>query len=375
MTFKRAGTALALVLFAVGCDSGAAADPTSSTGGPAVEMGKAFPTERCDANKAAGTITYLSSFDFAAAASIVEVLVAKQKGYFDELCLDVDVRASFSLDNYPLIAANQAQFSSGGSFSEVVTFATENSDADLVAMSVAGKTAIEGLVIKDGLATTLDDLRGTTIGVKGKLPTSVQAMLTQADLIEGTDFETVPLDGFDPLAHIAIDSIVGFPVYKSNEPGQLDRAGIPYTMFDPTAEGIPGSFGVLYTNRAFLTEHPTAAQDFMRAAMQGLADAIADPDGASMIALDFIDNNGNPNFLSPDSEKFRWQTESKLVADSTPEGQPVGLPDSDVLQAEVDTYAEIGLFDGKAPDITDFYDADVLAALYDESNVVIWPLK
>ena len=88
-----------------------------------VAAGEPFPADRCEANKAAGTITYLSSFDFAASASIVEVLVAKQKGYFDDLCLDVEVKPSFSTDNYPLIAANEAQFSSGGSFSEVVDYA------------------------------------------------------------------------------------------------------------------------------------------------------------------------------------------------------------------------------------------------------------
>src|SRR4029078_8826332 len=52
-----------------------------------VEAAKLFPADRCEANKAAGKITYLSSFDFSASASIVEVIVAKQKGYFDDMCL------------------------------------------------------------------------------------------------------------------------------------------------------------------------------------------------------------------------------------------------------------------------------------------------
>ncbi len=68
------------------------------------------------------------------------MLVAKQKGYFDDLCLDVKVSASFSVDNYPLIAANEAQFSSGGSFSEVVDYAGRN-EAGFVALSVEGEPA------------------------------------------------------------------------------------------------------------------------------------------------------------------------------------------------------------------------------------------
>ena len=49
--------------------------------------------ERCEANKAAGKITYLSSFDFAASPSIVDVVMADKKGYFDKLCLDVDLKS------------------------------------------------------------------------------------------------------------------------------------------------------------------------------------------------------------------------------------------------------------------------------------------
>ena len=62
---------------------------------------------RCAENREAGTITYLTGFDFAAAASMVDVFVAEQHGYYDELCLDVEVIASFSTANYPLIAGRR----------------------------------------------------------------------------------------------------------------------------------------------------------------------------------------------------------------------------------------------------------------------------
>ncbi len=370
---RTVAVALAFAVLAASCGSDDQPASTTASGAPTVEAGAGFPAERCEENKAAGKITYLSSFDFAAAASIVDVLVAKQKGYFEDLCLDVEVQASFSTANYPLIAGNQAQFSSGGSFGEVAGFRADNADADVVALAVEGRTAIDGLIVKPAEASTLADLKGKTIGVKGQITPSVKAMLAKAGLVEGTDYQTVPIDGFDPTVHIMIPDIAGFPGYKSNEPGQLDRAGIPYTLFDPSNDGIPGSFGVIYTNRAFMTDHPTATEDFMRAAMLGLADAIADPAAASMIALDFIDNNGNPNFLSPDGETFRWETESKLVADNTPDGQPIGLPDGEALTAEVAAYAEIGLYGGTAPDITKAYDTAVLTSIYGTAGKVIWP--
>ncbi len=338
----------------------------------AVTAGAAFPADRCEANKAAGTINYLSGFDFSASASIVDVLVAKQKGYFAALCLDVNVKPSFSTENYPLIAANEAQFASGGSFSEVVDYAGRN-DAGFVALAVEGRTGIDALIVKDGQTTQLSDIKGKTIGVKGAITPSVAAMLKKAGLSEGVDYQTALLDGFDPKIHIAIPEIVGFPGFKSSEPLQLKAAGIPFKLYDPADYDIPGSFGVLYTNATFLKDFPTATEDFMRAAMKGLADTLADPKAAANMAVDMINANGNASHLSPDSEIARWNVESKLISDSTASTLPIGVPDPNLLQNEVNTYTDIGLFDGQVPDITTILNTTLVKSIYDDSKAVIWP--
>jgi len=350
----------------------AAGSTTTVAGGEAVVAGQPFPATRCAANKAAGTITYLSSFDFAASASIVDVLVAQSKGYYKDLCLDVKIKSSFSVDNYPIIAANDAQFSSGGSFSEMADFAGAN-DAGFVALAVEGRTGIDALITKDGAVPTLASIKGKKIGVKGAITPSVKAMLAKVGLVEGKDYTTVLLDGFDPTVHIQVPAIVGFPGYKSNEPLQLDAKGIKYKLYDPSSMDIPGSFGIVYTNATFLAQHASAAQDFMRATMRGLADAIADPTGAATIAVDAINANGNAMHLSPAGETARWAVESKLVAKYTTADKPAGLPLVDQLTNELTTYASIGLFNGKAPDATSLADPSVLKAIYDSTGKVIWP--
>ncbi len=337
-----------------------------------VEAGKPFPADRCAANQAAGPVIYLSSFDYSASASIVDVLVAEKNGYYDAMCLDVQLKPSFSVDNYPQIAGNDAQFSSGGSFSEMVDFANEN-DAGYVALAVEGRTGIDALITKDGAVATLADVKGKKIGVKGAITPAVKAMLAKAGLTEGTDYETVLLDGFDPKVHIEVPDIVGFPGYKSNEPKQLEAAGIPFKLFDPSDDGIPGSFGIVYTNSTFLAEFPSAAEDFMRATMKGLADAIADPKAAAQIAVDAIEANNNPLFLSPEGEAARWAVESQLVKNSIAPGKPAGLPLLGELTAEVTEYAAIGLFDGVAPDISTMADPSVLTKIYATDGTVIWP--
>lgn len=337
-----------------------------------VHAGEPFPAERCEANRAAGKIKYLSGYDFTAGASILDVQVAAAKGYYDDLCLDVELVASFSVDNYPLIAADDAQFASAGSFAEVVDFAGAN-DAGFVALSVEGRTGIDALITKDGAVATLEDVRGKTIGVKGAITPSVRAMLAKAGMVLDVDYQTVLLDGYDPMVHIEFPDIVGFPGYKSNEPGQLTANGVPFKLYDPSDYDIPGSFGVLYTNLTFLQEHPTAAQDFMRATMRGLADAIADPEAAVQIAVDNINANGNAVFVTPEGEAARWGVESALVSEGVTPDAPLGLPLVDQLLNEVTVYANTGLFGGEVPIIDTLVDVSVLEGVYDDTGTLIWP--
>jgi NitT/TauT family transport system substrate-binding protein len=349
----------------------ATSSATTTAGGEALAAGQPFPASRCEQNRAAGTIRYLSGFDFAATASIIDVVMAKQRGYYDQLCLDVQLQPGFSTANYPIIAGGDAEIASGGSFSEVVDYATANK-VDLVAIDVEGRTAIDSLIVKPGQASTLADLKGTTIGVKGKIPPSVAAMLAGAGLVEGRDYETVLLDGFDPVAHYHLDGIAGFPGYKSNEPGTLDRAGLTYTLFDPTKFGVPGSFGVLFATRDWVAANPTATEDFLRATMRGLADALADPAAATQTAIDLVEAHGNPSFLSLEGETYRWKTDAELLQTQTPAGTGIGIPDADQLQTELDAYAKVGLFGGTAPAASQFIAGDALADVYD-GTTVIWP--
>ena len=336
-----------------------------------VAAGQPFTGERCVANKNAGTITFLTGFDYAAASSIVDVIVADTAGYYNDLCLDVEIRPGFSSENYAQVGAGNAQFASGGSFSEVVSFSAAN-NGKFVAVTVEGRCAMDTLIVKSGEASELSEIAESTIGVKGQLPPSIDVMLRGEGLIAGEDFDTVPLDGLDPLAHIALPSIVGLPGWKSNEVGALEREGVGIQLFDPLDFGVPGSFGVIFTSIEFVEEHPTAAQDFVRATMRGLADAVSDPGAAASAAVKLITSNGNPNSLSPEGEVFRWETEAALIMKGTPEDVGLGVPDVELLQAEIDAYSAVGLFGDSTPVATD-YIASLSAGVYDTMATVIWP--
>jgi ABC-type nitrate/sulfonate/bicarbonate transport system substrate-binding protein len=346
--------AMSGIVLLTGC--GSDAQPTPETT-PDTTTNSADSAARCAANKAVGKLTYASSFDFAAAASIIDVVVAKEKGYFEALCLDVELKPGFSTGNYPLVAAGQVQFSSAGSYTELVNYSKDG--AKFSVFIAYGKTPIEALVVKDPAMKSLADLKGKTIGMKGDIPPSIVAMLSAAGLKRGTDYKEVLLDGFDPKVHLAqpIDAV---PVYKSNEPGQLDAGGVKYGLFDPTAESIPGSFGILYTSADFAAKNPTVVEDFARAALKGMEDAVADPAAAVAISVKQINAAGNQAFLTAEGETFRWTAELAEVVKGLG-GQPIGAVIPAVFDAETAAYTAAGIL--TVPDPKS-YDPAIVAKLY-----------
>ena len=109
----------------------------------------------------------------------------------------------------------------------------------------------------------------------------------------------------------------------------------------------------------------------MRASLQGMADALADPAAAVAACLELIRAGGNKNFLSDEGETFRWQVESKLVATARARC-PIGVIDPALLQAEVDAYTAAGVFPTK-PATEGTYAVDVAADAYGPDGQVIMP--
>ncbi len=360
--------ALALVVAACGSDGDSASDTTASTAsGGSATTGAAggFPADRCADNEAAGTITFVTSFDYSAAASIIDVVAAEDQGYFDDVCLDVELQAGFSTANVPLLAAGQAQMTSLGSFSEVAV--ANSAGADVVAVAVEGKTSIEELLVENGTGvTTLADLDGHRMGIKGAIPYAVRAMLAKAGVDETSLKQTEV--GFNPVILFETD-IDALPVYKSNEPHQLDAAGYAgkYTSFDPRDEDIPASFAVFATSASFAEEHPTAVADFVRAALHGFDWATEHPDEAVAATLKLSDPT---LFFQPDGEKFRWTTESQLVRDTTPSGEAVGSIDVDALEAEVDNLVDLGVIPAGSVDVKTSVDASFVDEVTKDGKVI-----
>ena len=324
---------------------------------------------RCQANRDAGKMTFVTGFDFAAAAGIIDAIVADAQGYFEELCIDFEIQPGFAPSNGALVIEGQAQFGAAGSFAELVANNVAG-EGDLVGLLHWGRTAIEAIVLPEG--SGIEDfagLCGSLIGIKGDLPYSLQASVALSG-IERSCFEEILLDGFDPVSHLEL-GIDALPVYKSNEPNTLTNNGVPFTMLDPLDFGVPSSFGVTFTTQSMIEDNPGLVADVVRALVRAQEFAAANPDVAVENAFELIDAAGNPLYLAMEAERYRWGVESALIADLAPAGVGVGIPDLDLLGAEIDALVQAGVFQS-TPDWQSMVNADVAAGVYD-GTTLIWP--
>ena len=336
---------------------------------PAPEPEPDAAAVRCQANRDAGKMTFVTGFDFAAAAGIIDAIVADAQGYFEELCIDFEIQPGFAPSNGALVIEGQAQFGASGSFAELVANNVAG-EGDLVALLHWGRTAIEAIVLPEG--SGIEDfagLCGSLIGIKGDLPYSLQASVALSG-IDRTCFEEILLDGFDPVAHLDL-GIDALPVYKSNEPNTLTNSGVPFTMLDPLDFDVPSSFGVTFTTQSMIEDNPGLVADMVRALVRAQEFAAANPDIAVENAFELIDAAGNPLYFAMAAERYRWGVESALIADLAPAGVGVGIPDLDLFGAEIDALVQAGVFES-TPDWQSMVNADIAAGVYDGATL-IWP--
>ncbi len=224
----------------------------------------AISPARCALNRAAGPITFLTSFAYAATSGILDVLAARQLGYFDALCLKISIEPGST--NEQLVSAGTAQLAGLGDASSVLV-AIDNGAAITGLMTYGNTSAIELLTLQSRGMKSLSELAGKTIGYKVAPAPQISAMLVAAHVpIESVNFVSV---GFNP-ASLANGSVAGLIAYKSNEPRILAAEGYAVTEWDPEAYGIHSTFNVLVANRKFAAAHPTAVQDFLRATFMPL---------------------------------------------------------------------------------------------------------
>ena len=284
----RIAVAALLVLAACGAPLGAAPTPTPAP----------IP------------VTFMAGFKPQADLPFVAVYVAQAKGYFARQGLAVTIQHATQSEHIQLLATDRVQFSTGSAPDVLKRVA--QSDVPLVAIAQIGQKGEQALAVRaDSDIRTPKDWEGRLVGYKGTVSADYLAIAKAAG-VDRTKVREVSV-GFDPRV-LAQKQVDVYPVFKSNEPDILARLGVPVRLFDATDYGVPMLGLAFLTNRVTATQRPDVVRRFVRAALKGLADAVADRDMAVDVTMTYAVGEDRAH------QRFMLDAEIADAASSDPPG-------------------------------------------------------
>ncbi|WP_396290282.1 ABC transporter substrate-binding protein [Curtobacterium sp. KT1] len=367
-TTRRTTAALAALATAVvalaltGCSTGSSAGTTSSEG-------SAISAERCKENKAAGTITYLSGYQYQSSASILEYIAADELGYFKDLCLDVTLKpgSGDTAQNTKLLASGQATVSA---VAEQDLIQARANGIDITGISSYSNAGLDVLMTNKDI-TKLPQLDGQVVGHKGYVPASVRAMMEKA----GVEWDSLTLvkEGYDPSVlprkQNGLEALTGF---VSNEPNLLKAAGDDVTVWQPVDYDIPSSIGAMAVNPAFAKAHPTAVEDVLRAALHAY-DFCSASEAKTKQCVGYAAKLSGATYDTAQNTKI-WTTETKVIADNPTPDQPLGGIDPENVTKLVDMLHQFDIVKRSvtADDAKSWFTNEYIDAITKDGETV-WP--
>lgn len=213
--------------------------------------------------------------------------VAEEKGYFEEVGLNMDFDYSAENDNMALVGAGERPFAvvSG----EQVLLARKQGlpVVYVLAWWQDYPVAITSLTSSD--INTLADLKGKRIGLPGLFGASyigLRALLASGGLKE----EDVILDsiGYNQVEALAAGQEDAVVVYANNEPIQLAANGYLVNTLR-VADYVELASNGLITNEKTIAENPDLVRRMTQAIIKGIADTIDDPEEAYEISKEYVD--------------------------------------------------------------------------------------
>ncbi len=264
--------------------------------------------------------------------------VAVDKGYFEEAGFAVEFDYSFETDGVSLVGANELPFAivSG----EQVLLARSQEIPVVYVMEWFQKFPIAVVSKAEANIKTPADLNGRSVGLPGFFGASyigylglLSASGLQPDDVAGQDI------GFNQIESLLGDQSEAVVGYANNEPVQLAGRGEAINVIqvsdyiDMVANGI-------ITNETTIAENPEMVERFVGAALRGLTDTLANPDGAFAISKNYVEGLENDRRAVLAASLPLWQADT------------LGLSDLESWQNTQQVLLDAGLLDAPLPDLT-----------------------
>jgi NitT/TauT family transport system substrate-binding protein len=213
--------------------------------------------------------------------------VAADKGYFAEAGFEVEFDYSFETDGMALVGANELPFALVGG--DQVILARAQGVPVVYVMEWFQRYPITIVSKESSGITKPADLAGRNVGLPGFFGTSYvgYAGLLFANGLEMADVNANDI-GFNQVESLLTDQSEAVVVFANNEPVQLAARGEAINVIN-VADYIDMVSNGLITNEQVIAENPELVQRFVRAAVRGLADTLANPEEAYEISKKYVE--------------------------------------------------------------------------------------
>ncbi|QKJ23665.1 ABC transporter substrate-binding protein [Poseidonibacter lekithochrous] len=294
-------------------------------------------TATSEVKKVTLQLSWFDQFQFAG------YYIAKEKGFYKELGLDVEIKPfKFGIDIPKEVSNNTIDFAIGRE-ALILDRAKHKNIVALYALFQASPLVL--LTTKESKINSINDFKNkrimTTIANASEV--SLKAMLNS---------KNVDLEDLNFLKHTHdINDLIEkntdiMSAYTSKSPFILQNKGISYNMFAPKEYGFDMYSDLLFTSEHLISNEPKMVKAFKRASLKGWEYAYSNIEES----VDLILSKYNTQNLSKEELIFEGKELKKLSFYNT---NNLGNIDKNKLKRIADLYNVMGLLDNQV-DINEF---------------------
>jgi NitT/TauT family transport system substrate-binding protein len=293
--------------------------------------------------------------NFAADGGAAGFYHALERGYFRELGIDVALEPSKGSADAITRTASQASEIGVGDISTLIEFASRRPEITPKAVFILHNRSPQSVIsLKTSGIARLTDLHGRILG-QGPAD-AASRMFPALASIAGLDLSRIEVRQFSPqlrdsmLLTKQVDAVTGFDStvvlnLKANGVAVEDVAIIYYAD-----HGLDVYGNAILANPAFLQANPDAVKAFVRAAVRGWREAIADPKAAAQS----LGKHNNLARLDIEAERLAWLASHQIVTPTTRK-EGIGAYDRERLAANISQVAKAFVLP-RVPELSEIYD-------------------
>ena len=318
MKFRLIALIIALALLA-GCFPATPATEPAATSALAAQT-SASPAATAAAVTAQPLIPVTLAMGYIPSVQFAPFYVAQEKGYFEDVGLDVEFNYGLESDLIKLVGTNEVPFMIG-SGDQVILGRSQGLPVRYMTRWYRAFPVVLFAKAGSGIQSP-KDLEGRKVGVPGLFGASYvgwQAMVYAS----GIDANKVTLQsvGFTQAASVTQGLVDAAMDYVVNGPVQLRLAGQEVVEF-PVSDYIDLPSNGIITNDTVIRERPELAQAMASAFMRGLRDTLNDPDAAFRTSLAAVPGTGGDQEQVSraifDASLKLWQASEEVLGVSDP---------------------------------------------------------